>query len=391
MAHPPCADPVHDGHRGPGSWLTPSGRGPGHPGRRDPGEQSVDHTPALGSRRMTRRERPGRRSDRAKLAVVGTDRVADGTDNHERLRRRYRAGDSCVASRRRREATSSRHRHGVDDHGAVERPTRTRWCRSRSTGRVGDRLLARSRAGLGRLIIGSTTPRSPQTITPRNVRRPPLLTFTRHLTYEPVAARGRVLTPSRVVRSSSDYAGAWCAHVVWSSSLRMMPPAGAKSYEQRCVEGRSLRKEVPRSGHARWEPDPRRPDPVARLEASNVTRVPDLVPVRYERMLVSPFAFLRGAAQLMADDLASTPVTGYRVQACGDAHLANFGVFATPERNLVFDVNDFDETLPRPPGPRAAVHRLGGPSPRSSWCMAAGPTPRAGTGWPGGCRTTGTR
>src|SRR4029079_4564455 len=73
-----------------------------------------------------------------------------------------------------------------------------------------------------------------------------------------------------------------------------------------------------------------------------------LVPVRYERMLVSPFAFLRGAAQLMADDLASTPVTGCRVQACGDAHLANFGVFETPERNLVFDVNDFDETLPAP-------------------------------------------
>jgi uncharacterized protein (DUF2252 family) len=128
----------------------------------------------------------------------------------------------------------------------------------------------------------------------------------------------------------------------------MMAPAGTKSYEQRCAEGRSLRKEVPRSGHARWEPDPRRPDPVARLEASNATRVPDLVPVRYGRMLASPFAFLRGAAQLMADDLASTPVTGLRVQACGDAHLANFGVFATPERNLVFDVNDFDETLPAP-------------------------------------------
>jgi uncharacterized protein (DUF2252 family) len=87
---------------------------------------------------------------------------------------------------------------------------------------------------------------------------------------------------------------------------------------------------------------------VARLEASNANRVPDLVSVRYERMLVSPFAFLRGAAVLMADDLAGTPVTGQRVQVCGDAHLANFGVFATPERNLVFDVNDFDETLPAP-------------------------------------------
>ena len=118
----------------------------------------------------------------------------------------------------------------------------------------------------------------------------------------------------------------------------MVPPGGAKSYEQRRLEGRSLRRDVPRSEHARWEPDPRRPDPVARLEASNATRVPDLVPVRYERMLASPFAFLRGAAQVMADDLASTPVTGYRVQACGDAHLANFGVFATPERNLIFEI-----------------------------------------------------
>jgi uncharacterized protein (DUF2252 family) len=87
---------------------------------------------------------------------------------------------------------------------------------------------------------------------------------------------------------------------------------------------------------------------VARLEESNATRVAELVPVRYGRMVVSPFAFLRGAALLMADDLAGTPVAGLRVQACGDAHLANFGVFATPERNLVFDVNDFDETLPAP-------------------------------------------
>nr|WP_255626102.1 DUF2252 domain-containing protein [Dermatobacter hominis] len=87
---------------------------------------------------------------------------------------------------------------------------------------------------------------------------------------------------------------------------------------------------------------------MVRLGVSDAGRLADLVPVRYGRMMASPFAFLRGAAQLMSDDLASTPVTGYRVQACGDAHLANFGVFATPERNLVFDVNDFDETLPAP-------------------------------------------
>lgn len=130
--------------------------------------------------------------------------------------------------------------------------------------------------------------------------------------------------------------------------LRRMPPSVPKSREQRRTEGRSLREQVPRSRHARWEPDPRRPHPVASLETSNRTRVADLVPVRYGQMLVFPFAFLRGAAVIMADDLAGTPVTGPRVQGCGDAHLANFGVFATPERNLVFDVNDFDETLPAP-------------------------------------------
>ena len=84
------------------------------------------------------------------------------------------------------------------------------------------------------------------------------------------------------------------------------------------------------------------------LEENNRPRLPDLVPVRYGRMLASPFAFLRGSAVIMADDLARTPATGLRVQACGDAHLGNFGVFGTPERNLVFDVNDFDETLPAP-------------------------------------------
>ena len=91
-----------------------------------------------------------------------------------------------------------------------------------------------------------------------------------------------------------------------------------------------------------------RPDPVALLEARHRTRLPDLVPIRVGRMLVSPFTFLRGAAEVMAHDLATTPTTGFRVQACGDAHLLNFGVFATPERHLVFDVNDFDETLPGP-------------------------------------------
>src|SRR5690242_18186482 len=123
---------------------------------------------------------------------------------------------------------------------------------------------------------------------------------------------------------------------------------GGATYDQRRLVGRALRSSVPRSAHMAWRPPVDRPDPVDLLEENNRPRLPDLVPVRYGRMLVSPFAFLRGSAVIMASDLASTPVTGLRVQACGDAHLGNFGVFATPERNLVFDVNDFDETLPGP-------------------------------------------
>ena len=113
-------------------------------------------------------------------------------------------------------------------------------------------------------------------------------------------------------------------------------------------EGRALRDQVPRSSQAEFRVNHRSRDLIAMLEASNRGRVPALIPVRYGRMLHSPFAFLRGAAAVMAYDLSKTPVSGIRVQACGDAHLMNFGGFATPERHLVFDVNDFDETLPAP-------------------------------------------
>ena len=121
-----------------------------------------------------------------------------------------------------------------------------------------------------------------------------------------------------------------------------------KTVEERRAEGRARRADVPRSSHAGWQPPADRPDPVALLEDRHRRRVRELVPIRVGRMLVSPFTFLRGAAEVMAHDLASTPTSGLRVQACGDAHLLNFGVFATPERHLVFDVNDFDETLPAP-------------------------------------------
>jgi uncharacterized protein (DUF2252 family) len=114
------------------------------------------------------------------------------------------------------------------------------------------------------------------------------------------------------------------------------------------ARGRALRDAVPRAAHAPWSPPPDRPDPVALIEAQDRTRVPELVPLRHERMAISAFSFLRGAAVVMAHDLAHTPATGMRVEACGDAHLANFGLYGTPERNLIFDVNDFDETLPAP-------------------------------------------
>jgi uncharacterized protein (DUF2252 family) len=120
------------------------------------------------------------------------------------------------------------------------------------------------------------------------------------------------------------------------------------SVAERVARGKAARAEVPRSSHAAFEPAPRRPDPIKVLERQAKTRVPELVPIRYGRMLVSAFTFYRGAAMIMAGDLAATPRSGLTVQCCGDAHLSNFGVFASPERALVFDLNDFDETLPGP-------------------------------------------
>ncbi len=116
----------------------------------------------------------------------------------------------------------------------------------------------------------------------------------------------------------------------------------------RVARGKAARTEAPRSSHGKWEPAADRPDPVALLQEQAVSRVPELVPIRYGRMLVSPGTFYRGAALIMASDLAATPRSGVTVQLCGDAHLSNFGVFGSPERQLMFDINDFDETLPGP-------------------------------------------
>jgi uncharacterized protein (DUF2252 family) len=137
------------------------------------------------------------------------------------------------------------------------------------------------------------------------------------------------------------------------------PPRGGQRYQldpgvgrltpaESAARGKTARAEVPRASHAMFDPPPDRPDPIGLLEGQGKSRVPELVPVRYGRMMVSPFTYYRGAALPMASDLASTPVSGLAVQACGDAHLSNFGLFGSAERRLVFDVNDFDETLPGP-------------------------------------------
>jgi uncharacterized protein (DUF2252 family) len=128
----------------------------------------------------------------------------------------------------------------------------------------------------------------------------------------------------------------------------LAPPHEVLTPDEWRARGRELRNSVSRSSHAQWAPPADRPDPVTVLDEQAKARVPDLVPIRYGRMIASPFAYFRGAAAPMAWDLAHTPTSDIRVQACGDAHLLNFGMYAAPDRRLVFDVNDFDETLPAP-------------------------------------------
>jgi uncharacterized protein (DUF2252 family) len=121
-----------------------------------------------------------------------------------------------------------------------------------------------------------------------------------------------------------------------------------KAIEERMAEGRAERESVPLEAHGEWAAPHSRPDPVGIIEKQNASRVPELVPIRHGRMIVSPFTFYRGTAAIMASDLSRSPTTGLRVQCCGDAHLSNFGLFAAPDRRPVFDLNDFDETLPAP-------------------------------------------
>src|SRR4051794_32248685 len=155
-------------------------------------------------------------------------------------------------------------------------------------------------------------------------------------------------TISRAPRAADTAADETSGSATGSRKTGATPAVPHLSVSERVARGKAARAEVRRSAHAAYEPSPTRADPIELLESQAQTRVPELVPVRYGRMLVSPFTFYRGAAKLMARDLATTPRSGLTVQCCGDAHLSNFGVFASPERRLMFDINDFDETLPGP-------------------------------------------
>src|SRR6478735_1491580 len=134
----------------------------------------------------------------------------------------------------------------------------------------------------------------------------------------------------------------------FTATVAPSTPVAHFTVAERAARGKAARAEVPRASHADWQATAARPDPVTLLENQAKTRLANLIPIRYGRMLESPFAFYRGAANIMASDLSGMPRTGLHVQLCGDAHLANFGVFAAPDRRLVFDTNDFDETLPGP-------------------------------------------
>jgi uncharacterized protein (DUF2252 family) len=166
----------------------------------------------------------------------------------------------------------------------------------------------------------------------------------------PLPASSSSSTPRRAPtrRRAPSIAGDGRPDSARASGNGAIPVVAHLSVAERAAHGKAARAEVPRSSHAHYEPPRRRADPIKLLERQAKTRVPELVPIRYGRMLVSPFTFYRGAALIMASDLATTPRSGLHVQCCGDAHLSNFGVFASPERRLVFDVNDFDETLPGP-------------------------------------------
>ena len=160
--------------------------------------------------------------------------------------------------------------------------------------------------------------------------------------------RGRILCGKGNHAESNELNDAKARRSQVANIVREAPKLPGPTVKERMTAGRALRESVPRTSHAKWVRPADRSDPIELLKNADRGRLPDLLPIRYRRMQQSPFAFFRGAGALMAADLAATPKTGIRVQACGDCHVSNFGGFASPERRLVFDLNDFDETLHAP-------------------------------------------
>jgi len=224
---------------------------------------------------------------------------------------------------------------------------------SSTTSRSAGTTARASSRGTGSSTSGSSTPRSTSGSTGRSSARTaarPAARSTARPTARGTTARTAAAHNGAVTTVPAGVPEAARRTVVMprSAATGLEAPRRKLTPAERRVRGKAARAEVPRESHAQWKPPEDRPDPVALLESQAVNRVPDLVPVRWGRMMETPFTYYRGAALPMASDLASTPATGIIVQACGDAHLSNFGLFGSPERKLLFDVNDFDETVPAP-------------------------------------------
>ena len=224
---------------------------------------------------------------------------------------------------------------------------------SSTTSRSAGTTARASSRGTGSSTSGSSTPRSTSGSTGRSSARTaarPAARSTARPTARGTTARTAAAHNGAVTTVPAGVPEAARRTVVMprSAATGLEAPRRKLTPAERRVRGKAARAEVPRESHAQWKPPEDRPDPVALLESQAVNRVPDLVPVRWGRMMETPFTYYRGAALPMASDLAATPATGIIVQACGDAHLSNFGLFGSPERKLLFDVNDFDETVPAP-------------------------------------------
>ena len=270
---------------------------------------------------------------------------------------RSTAGRSSGSTASRGTAGTSRAAAGSRGGGTASRGTTTSRGSTASRGAAASRSTAASRSSTTASRSGTTADRSSTASRSSTAGRSG--TARRSTRSTATAARTAAAKPAKAAAGNGAAAASpvLAGGAGWRGQGRALRPqpgdrpgkaAARLTPQERRVRGKAARAEVPRESHAEWKPPPDRPDPVALLESQGKTRVPELVPVRYGRMMETPFTYYRGAALPMASDLAHTPASGLIVQACGDAHLSNFGLFGSPERQLVFDVNDFDETLPAP-------------------------------------------